>query len=62
MVAALLRTVFTQDSPAGCHQQQRLVADQLRDKVPKIAALMEGCEDEVVVHMVSQGAPKAVAQ
>lgn len=46
MVAALLRTVFAQDSRAECHQQWRLVADQLREKYPKIATLMDGCEDE----------------
>ena len=36
---------------SGCHQQWRLVADQIREKYPKIAALMDGCEDEVVTHM-----------
>ena len=36
MVAALLSTVFAQDSRAECHQQWRLVADQLREKYPKI--------------------------
>ncbi|WP_060489957.1 IS256 family transposase, partial [Pseudomonas sp. NBRC 111121] len=51
MVAALLRTVFAQDSRAECHQQWRLVADQLREKYPKIATLMDGCEDEVLAHM-----------
>ncbi len=40
MVAALLRTVFAQDSRVECHQQWRLVADQLREKYPKIAVLM----------------------
>ena len=40
MVAALLSTVFAQDNRAECHQQWRLVADQLREKYPKIAALM----------------------
>ena len=51
MVAALLRTVFAQDSRQECLQQRRLVADQLREKYPKIAALMDGCEDEVLAHM-----------
>lgn len=51
MVAALLRTVFAQDSRAECHQQWRLVADQLREKYPKIAVLMDGCEDGVLAHM-----------
>lgn len=59
LVAALLRTVFAQDSRAECHQQWRLVADQLREKYPKIAALMDGCEDEVLAHMAF---PKAHRQ
>ena len=59
MVAALLRTVFAQDSRAECHQQWRLVADQLREKYPKIATLMDGCEDEVLAHMAF---PKAHRQ
>lgn len=33
MVAALLRTVFAQDSRAECHQQWRLVADQLNGEL-----------------------------
>ncbi|WP_029533325.1 transposase [Pseudomonas asplenii] len=49
MVAALLRTVFAQDNCAECHQQRRLVADQLREKYPKIATLMDNSEDEVQV-------------
>ena len=59
MVAALLRTVFAQDSRSECHQQWRLVADQLREKYPKIAVLMDGCEDEVLAHMAF---PKAHRQ
>jgi putative transposase len=51
MVVALLRTVLAQDSGAECHQQWRLVPDQLRENYPKIAALMGGCEDEVLAHM-----------
>lgn len=49
MVAPLLLTVIAQDS---C-QEWRLVADQLREKYPKITALMERCEDEVLVHRPS---------
>ncbi|MGA3682808.1 IS256 family transposase [Pseudomonas graminis] len=59
MVAALLRTVFAQDSRQECHQQWHLVADQLREKYPKIAALTDGCEDEVLAHMAF---PKAHRQ
>ena len=59
MVAALLRTVFAQDSEDEARRQWRVVADQLRERFPKIARLMDGCEDEVLAHM---GFPKAHRQ
>jgi hypothetical protein len=42
MVAALLRQVFTQPELASARTHWRQVADQLRSKFPKAAALMEG--------------------
>lgn len=51
MVAALLRTVFAQDSEDEARRQWRVVADPLRERFPKIAQRMDGCEDEVVAHM-----------
>jgi len=59
MVAALLRTVFAQDSEDEARRQWHVVADQLRERFPKIAHLMDGCEDEVLAHM---GFPKAHRQ
>lgn len=59
MVAALLRTVFAQDCEDEARRQWRVVADQLRERFPKIARLMDGCEDEVLAHM---GFPKAHRQ
>nr|WP_273819282.1 transposase [Pseudomonas asplenii] len=46
-----LRTAFARDSRSECHQQWCLVADQLREKYPKIAMLMDGCENEGLAHM-----------
>jgi putative transposase len=56
MVAALIRTVFAQESEAEARRQWRAVADQLRERFPKIGALMDAAEDEVLAHM---GFPKA---
>jgi putative transposase len=56
MVAALIRTVFAQESEADARRQWRAVADQLRERLPKIGALMDAAEDEVLAHM---GLPKA---
>jgi putative transposase len=59
MVAALLRTVFAQDDEDGAKSQWRSVADQLRERFPKIAALMDAAEHEVLAHMAF---PKAHRQ
>jgi putative transposase len=56
MVAALIRTVFAQQDEAEARRQWRAVADQLRERFPKIGALMDAAEDEVLAHM---GFPKA---
>jgi putative transposase len=59
LVAALLRTVFAQDNEPESRRQWRVVADQLRERYPKISQLMDGCEDEVLAHMTF---PKAHRQ
>lgn len=59
MVAALLRTVFAQDNEAESRRQWRVVADQLRERYPKISQLMDASEDEVLAHMTI---PKAHRQ
>jgi len=51
MVSATIATVFAQDSTEAAHQQWRAVADQLRTKLPKLGALMDGAEDEVLSYM-----------
>lgn len=51
MVAALLRQVFTQPDQAGARTHWRQVADQLRGKFPKAAALMDEADDDVLAHL-----------
>ena len=51
MVSATIATVFAQDSTEAAHAQWRAVADQLRAKLPKLGALMDGAEDEVLSYM-----------
>ena len=51
MVAALIRTVFAQESEAEARRQWRAVADQLRERFPKIGVLMDAAEHEVLAHL-----------
>ena len=51
MVSATIATVFAQDSTEAAHAQWRAVADQLRAKLPKLGALMDGAEEEVLSYM-----------
>ena len=51
MVAALIRTVFAQESEADAREQWRTVADQLRVRFPKIGKLMDEAEADVLAHM-----------
>ncbi len=50
MVAAMLRTIFAQDAREAAHEQWRKVADSLRKRFPKLAALMDGAEHDVLAH------------
>ena len=50
-LAVSAATVFAQDSAEAAHAQWRAVADQLRGKLPKLGALMDGAEDEVLSYM-----------
>jgi transposase-like protein len=50
MVAALLRTIFAQDTAGAAHEQWRKVADSLRERFPKVAELMDGAEHDVLAH------------
>jgi len=51
MVAALIRTVFAQESAADARGQWRAVADQLRERFPKIGVLMDNSEPDVLAHL-----------
>jgi len=51
VVAALIGTAFVQDNAEAARAQWRQVADQLRPKVPKLAALMDEAEADVLAFM-----------
>jgi len=51
MVAALIRTVFAQEGEAEARRQWRAVADQLRERFPKIGSLMDNSEADVLAHL-----------
>lgn len=51
MVAAALRQAFLQPDQAGARQTWRHVGDQLRDRWPKLGALMDASEAEVLAYM-----------
>jgi putative transposase len=50
MVAALLRTIFAQDTAEAAHEQWRKVADSLRERFAKVAELMDSAEHDVLAH------------
>jgi putative transposase len=50
MVAAMPRTIFAQDTREAAHEQWRKVADGLRERLPKVAELMDGAEHDVLAH------------
>jgi transposase-like protein len=51
VVAAFIGTAFVQDDAEVASKQWRQVADQLRPKVPKLAALMDEAEADVLAFM-----------
>jgi putative transposase len=51
VVSAFIATAFAQDDAGAARQQWRRVADQLRPKVPKLAALMDEAEPDVLAYM-----------
>ena len=51
MVFALINTIFAQETADAAHGQWRVVTDQLREKLPKLAAMMDGAEHEVLTFM-----------
>ena len=50
-VAAMLKTIFAQESKADAEAQWDVVADALREKQPKLGALMDNSRDDVLAYM-----------
>jgi putative transposase len=55
MVSALIATIFAQETEPAARDQWQTVTEQLRERFPKIARLMDDAEDDVLAHM---GFPK----
>jgi transposase-like protein len=51
MVAAAIRTAFTQETQKAASTEWRTVANRLRPRFPKLAELMDEAEDDVLAHM-----------
>jgi transposase-like protein len=51
VVSAFIATAFAQDSAEAAKTQWRRVADQLRLKLPKLAAFMDEAEQDVLAYM-----------
>ena len=51
VVSAFIGTAFAQDDANAARTQWRLVADQLRPRVPKLAVLMDDAEPDVLAFM-----------
>lgn len=47
----MINTIFAHETPDSARAQWRLVADQLRGKFAKLAAMMDDTEDEVLASM-----------
>ena len=51
VVSAFIATAFAQETPEAASTQWRTVADQIRPKVPKLAAIMDQAEPDVLAYM-----------
>lgn len=51
MVSAAIATAFAQETAESAHLPWRSVADQMREKLPKLAALMDSAEHDVLACM-----------
>jgi transposase-like protein len=51
MVAAAIRTAFTQETQDAARAEWRAVADRLRERFPKLGALMDEAQDDVLAHL-----------
>jgi transposase-like protein len=59
VVSAFIATAFAQDDAAAASAQWRKVADQLRPKLPKLAALMDEAEPDVLAYMTFPASHRA---
>ena len=50
MVSAFIATALAQPDHAAASAQWRRVANQMRPKLPKLAALMDGAEEDVLAY------------
>lgn len=50
-VAAILKTIFAQETKAEAEVQWGIVADALREKQPKLGTLMDASRDDVLAYM-----------
>lgn len=50
-MAAMLKTIFAQETKAEAERQWDIVADALREKQPKLGALMDVSRDDVLAYM-----------
>jgi transposase-like protein len=51
VISAFIATAFAQNDAKAASQQWRLVADQIRPKVPKLANMMDEAETDVLAYM-----------
>jgi transposase-like protein len=51
VVSAFIATAFAQETPEAASLQWRSVADRIRPKVPKLAAILDGAEADVLAYM-----------
>lgn len=50
-VSAFIATAFAQETPEAASTQWRTLADQIRPKVPKLAAVLDDAEPDVLAYM-----------
>jgi putative transposase len=50
-VAAMLKTIFAQETKAEAAAQWNVVADALREKQPKLGAMMDASREDVLAYM-----------
>jgi transposase-like protein len=59
VISAFIATAFAQNDAKAASQQWRHVADQIRLKVPKLAALLDEAETDVLAYMTFPAAHRA---